>query len=115
MGVEKVRDGNVFSAAMIAAAEFLLLTSAEKTAFTVGIVAWLRKRTSRLRFWGSRRQEELLPHELQSPQTQATQADLILEVHADLDAILYLLGISRHDVEAADAEDLALAADEPAP
>jgi phosphoserine phosphatase len=30
----------------------------------------------------------------------------------NLDAILYLLGISRHDVEAADAEDLALAADE---
>jgi phosphoserine phosphatase len=33
----------------------------------------------------------------------------------NLDAILYLLGISRPDVEAADAEDLALAAEEPAP
>jgi phosphoserine phosphatase len=33
----------------------------------------------------------------------------------NLDAILYLLGISRHDIEAADAEDLALAADESAP
>jgi phosphoserine phosphatase len=32
----------------------------------------------------------------------------------NLDAILYLLGISRPDVEAADAEDLALAAEEPA-
>jgi phosphoserine phosphatase len=30
----------------------------------------------------------------------------------NLDAILYLLGISRHDIEAADAEDLALQADE---
>lgn len=33
----------------------------------------------------------------------------------NLDAILYLLGISRHDIEAADAEDLALGADESAP
>jgi phosphoserine phosphatase len=33
----------------------------------------------------------------------------------NLDAILYLLGISRHDVEAADAEDLAPAAGEPGP
>ena len=31
----------------------------------------------------------------------------------NLDAILYLLGISRHDIEAADAEDLALTGDEP--
>jgi phosphoserine phosphatase len=30
----------------------------------------------------------------------------------NLDAILYLLGISRHDIEAADAEDLALEGDE---
>jgi hypothetical protein len=30
VGVEKVRDRNVFSAAMIAAAEFFLLTSAKK-------------------------------------------------------------------------------------
>jgi phosphoserine phosphatase len=33
----------------------------------------------------------------------------------NLDAILYLLGISRHDIEAADAEDLALDADESVP
>jgi phosphoserine phosphatase len=33
----------------------------------------------------------------------------------NLDAILYLLGISRHDIEAADAEDLALEADESVP
>ncbi|HMG65688.1 MAG TPA: phosphoserine phosphatase SerB [Streptosporangiaceae bacterium] len=31
----------------------------------------------------------------------------------NLDAILYLLGISRHDIEAADAEDLALENDQP--
>ena len=31
VGVEKVRDGNVFSTAMIAAVEFFLLTSAKSS------------------------------------------------------------------------------------
>jgi hypothetical protein len=45
----------------------------------VGVIGWLRKRASRLIFCAAGGQQELLPHELQSPQAQATQPDLILE------------------------------------
>ncbi|MGC2194230.1 MAG: hypothetical protein WA628_06115 [Terriglobales bacterium] len=44
-----------------------------------GVVGWLRNRTRRLKFWARRGQQELFPHELQSPQAQATQPDLILQ------------------------------------
>jgi hypothetical protein len=45
----------------------------------VGVVGWLRNRTTLLMFWATAARKNLFPHELQSAQAQATQSDLILE------------------------------------
>ena len=44
------------------------------------IVGWLRKRTNRLMFWATAARKNC-SRELQSPQAQATQSDLILEFY----------------------------------
>src|SRR5271167_3516267 len=78
VGVEKVGDGNVFSAAAIAGS-VLFFSLQLRDGFHRGYCRLAEEADQSLEVLGSRCQEELLPHELQSPQTQATQSDLILE------------------------------------
>jgi hypothetical protein len=78
VGVEKVRDWNVFLAGIIAAVEFFL--SPRLSGSFHGRCSRLAKEPHEsFDVLGRRGQEELLPHELQSSQAQAAQSDLILE------------------------------------
>ena len=78
VAVEKGRDRNIFLAAIIAAVEFLLLPHLGG-GFDGGCCRLAEEPHESLDVLGCRCQEELLPHELQSPQAQAPQPDLILE------------------------------------
>jgi len=78
VGVEKVRQQGIFSAASMPGRVFSL---------SVRLTGGCQNRSCRLAeephqsldVLGRCRQEELLPHELQSPQAQAPQPDLILQ------------------------------------
>jgi hypothetical protein len=61
VGVEKVRDRDVFSVAMIAAAEFLFSPQL-RGGFHSGCCRLAEEADQSLEVLGSRRQEELLPH-----------------------------------------------------
>ena len=77
VGVEKVRDRNVLLAAIIVAIEFFL--SPQLSGSCHGGCCWLAEEPHQsLDVLRHRCQEELLPHELQPPQAQAAQPDLIL-------------------------------------
>jgi hypothetical protein len=67
VGVEKVRDQNVFSAATVAAAEFFVLTSAKRQ-LPQRVLSIGEEADQSLEVLGSRCQEELLSNKPQSPQ-----------------------------------------------
>src|ERR1039457_4872754 len=78
VAVEKVRDRNVLLAAIIAAIEFFVSPPLSGSFHSRGY-RLAEDPHSPLDVLGHGRQEELLPHELQSAQAQATQSDLILQ------------------------------------
>ena len=78
MGVEKVRDRNVLLAAIIAAIEFFRSPQL-RGSFHSRCCRLAEEPHEPLDVLGHGCQEELLPHEPQSAQAQATQSDLILE------------------------------------
>jgi hypothetical protein len=77
VGVEKVRDRNVFPGVMIAA-EFLISRQL-RGGIHSGRCRLAEEPHQSLDVLGRRRQEESLSHELQSAQAQATQPDQILQ------------------------------------
>jgi hypothetical protein len=78
VGVEKVRDRNVFWATIIAVIEFLSLFQL-RGSFDRGCCRLAEEAHQSLDVLSRCSKPELLPHELQSAQAQATQPDLILE------------------------------------
>jgi hypothetical protein len=77
VGVEKVRDRNVFWATIIAVIEFSLFYL--RGSFDSGCCRLAEEAHQSLDVLSRCSKPELLPHELQSAQAQATEPDLILE------------------------------------
>jgi hypothetical protein len=75
VAAEKLRDRNVFLAAIIAVVEFFLSHQLSGS-FHSGCCRLVEEPHRSLDVLGRRCQEELLPHEPQSRQAQATQSDL---------------------------------------
>lgn len=78
VGVEKLRDRNVFWAAIIGEVDLFLSPQLSGGVYS----RWCRlaeEPHQALNILGHGCQEELLSHELQSPQAQAAQPDLILQ------------------------------------
>jgi len=78
VAVEKVRDRNIFLAAIKAAVEFFLPPQLSGS-FQGRCCQLPEEPHESLDVLGHRCQEELLPHEPQSPQAQAMQSDLVLQ------------------------------------